>query len=43
MKIYFQKQGPRVMHYSDYKNFNTQSFCQDVFANLLKENVNINN
>ena len=42
MKTYFQKQGPGVIHYRDYKNFNTQSFCQDVFANLHEENVNIN-
>ena len=42
MKMYFQKQDPRVIHYKDYKSFNTQSFCQDVFANLHEENVNIN-
>ena len=42
MKMYFQKQGQRVIHYRDYKSFNTQSFRQDVFANLHEENVNIN-
>ena len=42
MKMYFQNQCPRVIHYRDYKSFNTQSFRQDVFANLHKENVNIN-
>ena len=42
MKMYFQKQCPRVMHHKDYKSFNTQSFCQDVFANLHEENLNIN-
>ena len=42
MTMYFQKQGPTVIHYRDYKSFNTQSFRQDVFANLHEENVNIN-
>ena len=42
MKMYFKKQGPRVIHYSDYKRFSTQSFRQDVFANLHEENVNRN-
>ena len=42
MKMYFQNQCPRVIHYRDYKSFNTQSFRQDVFANLHEENVNIN-
>ena len=42
MKMYFQKQGPRVIHYMDYKSFNAQNFRQDVFANLHEENVNIN-
>ena len=42
MKIFFKIQGPRVLHYRDYKGFNTQIFWQDVFANLHKENVNIN-
>ena len=42
MKMNFQKQGPRVVHYRDYKSFNTQSFRQDVFANLHEENVSIN-
>ena len=42
MKMYFQKQSQRVIHYRDYKSFNTQSFRQDVFANLHEENVNIN-
>ena len=42
MKMYFKKQGPRVLHYRDYKRFNAQSFRQDVFDDLHKENVNIN-
>ena len=42
MKIYFKKQGPRVIRYRDHKRFNTQSFRQVVFANLHEENVNIN-
>ena len=42
MKMYFKKQGPRVIHYRDYKRFNTQSFRQDIFPNLHEENVNIN-
>ena len=42
MKIYFKKQGPRVIHYRDHKRFNTQSFRQVVFANLHEENVKIN-
>ena len=42
MKMYFKKQGPRSLHYRDYKRFNTQSFHQDIFANLHEENVNIN-
>ena len=42
MKIFFKIQGPRVLHYRDYKSFNTQIFWQDVFANLHEENVNIN-
>ena len=41
-KMYFQKQGPRVIHYKDHKSFNTQRFLQEVFANLHEENVNIN-
>ena len=32
----------KIIHYRDYRRFNTQSFCQDVFANLHEENVNIN-
>ena len=42
IKMYFKKQGPRSLHYRDYKRFNTQSFHQDIFANLHEENVNIN-
>ena len=42
MKMYFQKQDPRYIHYRDQKSFNTQNFCQHVFANLHEENVNIN-
>ena len=42
MKMNFQKQGPRVVHYRDYKSFNTQSFRQDVFANLHEENIKKN-
>ena len=42
MKMYCKKEGPRVMHYRDYKRFNTQSFDQEVFANLHEENVHIN-
>ena len=42
MKMYFQKQGPRVIHYRDYKSFNKQIFRQGVFANMHQENVNIN-
>ena len=42
MKIYFQKQGPRVIHYRDSKSFNIQSFYKYAFANTHEENVNIN-
>ena len=42
MKMYFKRQDPRVIHYRDYKRFNTQSFRQDAFANLHEENVIIN-
>ena len=42
MRMCFKKQGLRVLRYRDYKRFNTQSFRQDVFANLHEENVNIN-
>ena len=38
----FKKQGPRVLHYRDYKRLNTKNFRQDIFANLHEENVNIN-
>ena len=41
MKIYFKTQGPRVIYHRDYKRFNVQSFCLDLFASLHKENVNI--
>ena len=39
---YFKKQGPSVIHYRNAKRFNTQSFRQDLFANLHEESVNIN-
>ena len=42
MKMYFQKQGPRVIHYRYYKSFNTPKFHQDIFASLHEENVHIN-
>ena len=42
VKMYFQKQGPMVIHYRDYKSFNTHIFRQGAFANLHEENVNIN-
>ena len=42
MIMYFKKQVPRVIHYSDYKKFNTKHFCRDFFAGLHEENVNIN-
>ena len=42
MKMYFQKQGARAIHYRDYKCLNTQNFRQNVFANLHEKNVNIN-
>ena len=40
MKIYFKKQGPRVIHYRDYERFNTHSFSQEVFASLHKVYMN---
>ena len=42
MRMYFKKQVRRVIHYRDYKRFDTQSFHQDIFANLHEEDVNIN-
>ena len=42
IKMHFEKHNPRVIHYRDYNRFNTQSFRQDVFANLHEGNVNIN-
>ena len=42
IKMYFQKQRPRVIHCRYYKSFNTQIFRQGVFYNLHEENVNIN-
>ena len=42
MKMYFQKQGARAIHYRDYKCLNTQNFRQNVFANLHEKNVNMN-
>ena len=41
-KMYFRRQGPGILHYRNYKRFSTQSFGQDVFANLHEENVIIN-
>ena len=34
MKMYFKKEGPRVIQHRDYKRFDKQSSCQDVFASL---------
>ena len=42
LKIYFKRQDLRVIHYRDYKKFNTKGFRQDFFASLHKENVDIN-
>ena len=42
IKLHFKKQGLRFIDYRDYKRFNTQNFCPDIFANLHEISVTIN-
>ena len=41
MKVYFKTEEPSITYYRDHKMFNTQHFLQDIFVNLQKGNVEI--
>ena len=41
MKVYFKTEAPSITYYRDYKMFNTQHILQDIFVNLQKGNVEI--
>ena len=43
MKATFQKLGPKIIHYRDYRKYCNYSFWQDLLSTLVMENKNLSN
>ena len=43
MRTTFQKLGPKIIHYRDYRKYNNYSLRQDLLSTLVMENINLSN